>query len=49
MEGGRGGEVKGDRKGGEWERGFFLGGGLLSLLNLADKESCFRGGALEAC
>lgn len=48
MEGGRGGEVKGDRKGGEWERGFFWGG-LLSLLNLADKESCFRGGALEAC
>lgn len=29
MEGGRGGEVKGDRKGGEWERGFFLGGGAL--------------------
>lgn len=27
MEGGRGGEVKGDRKGGEWERGFFFGGG----------------------
>lgn len=27
----------------------FFGGGLLSLLNLADKESCFRGGALEAC
>lgn len=30
MEGGRGGEVKGDRKGGEWERGvFFWGGGAL--------------------
>lgn len=41
--------MKGDRKGGEWERGVFFGGGLLSLLNLADKESCFRGGALEAC
>lgn len=38
--------MKGDRKRDEeWKEVL----GSYRLLNLADKEPCFRGGALEAC
>lgn len=38
--------MKGDRKGGEEGKKVFFGS--YRLLNLTDKEPCFRGGALEA-
>ncbi len=41
--------MKGDRNGGEeGKKSFFFFFGSYRLLNLSDKESCFRGGALEA-
>lgn len=40
--------MKGYRKGGEGGRRVFFFGSY-QLLNLADKEPWFRGGALEAC
>lgn len=43
--GSKGGEVREDRKRDEQMLDFLGGGGC--LLNLSDKESCFRGFALE--